>query len=322
MKTLIVGTGVIGTIYGWALSNASLDVTHFVRPGKMNQFVDGVKLDVLDERKGFKPNQLMQYRLHCVETVHPEDGYELVILPVNIFQLEDVLKALVPCVGDKALFLTMTANWDGTALLDQYLPRSRYLIGYADGGGTIRAGVYWTNLGSEVHLGTLEGQNSVQLNQVKELFEKAGMKPDIQSNMLHWLWVHNASAVGFAAGFAKHRDFQAYLKDGDLLKTCLHATRELLALCEKRGVKLADYPEISYMGWPDFLVLGIMRWMFATNKSMQRYTAHAASAGSLRETKYNFDAMLKTAKELKLPTPALNELSIHLENIEDSESAE
>lgn len=317
MKILIVGTGVIGTIYGWALADAGLDVTHFVRSDRMNQFVDGVKLDVLDERKGSKPNQVAQYRIHCVETVQPKDGYELIIVPVNTFQVEDVLKTLVPCMGDKALFLPMTANWDGTALLDRYLPRSRYLMGYADGGGTIRSGVYWTNLGAEVHLGALEGQSPVRLNQVKALFEKAGMKPDIQPNMLHWLWVHNASAVGFAAGFAKHRDFQTYLKDGDLLKTCLHATRELLALCEKRGVKLADYPEISYMGWPDFLVLGIMRWMFATNKSMQRYTAHAASDGSLRETKLNFGAMLKTAEEGRLPIPALKELSIYLENIKD-----
>jgi 2-dehydropantoate 2-reductase len=52
MKTLIVGTGIIGVIYGWALSQADMDVTHFVRKGKKDRFKDGVKLDVLDERKG------------------------------------------------------------------------------------------------------------------------------------------------------------------------------------------------------------------------------------------------------------------------------
>jgi 2-dehydropantoate 2-reductase len=52
MKTLIVGAGVIGVIYGWALYKAGMDVSHFVRPGKVNQFQDGVTLDLLDERKG------------------------------------------------------------------------------------------------------------------------------------------------------------------------------------------------------------------------------------------------------------------------------
>ena len=52
MKTIIVGTGVIGVIYGWALTEAGVDVTHFVRKGKSEKFNDGVTLDLLDERKG------------------------------------------------------------------------------------------------------------------------------------------------------------------------------------------------------------------------------------------------------------------------------
>jgi len=31
MKVLIIGRGVVGTIYGWALSKAGIDVTHVVR---------------------------------------------------------------------------------------------------------------------------------------------------------------------------------------------------------------------------------------------------------------------------------------------------
>ena len=55
MKTLIVGAGVIGVIYGWALLKAGAEVTHFVRPGMAGQFPKGVTLDLLDERKGYPP---------------------------------------------------------------------------------------------------------------------------------------------------------------------------------------------------------------------------------------------------------------------------
>jgi ketopantoate reductase len=34
MKILIVGAGVIGASYGWALSKAGHDVTHFVKPAQ------------------------------------------------------------------------------------------------------------------------------------------------------------------------------------------------------------------------------------------------------------------------------------------------
>jgi len=312
MKTLIMGIGIIGVIYGWALTEAGVDVTHFIRPGKLDRFAGGVMLDVLDERKGHKANDQAHYPMHCVAEVRPEDGYELVILPVNAYQLEEALKTLAPCMGE-AIFLAFTSNWQGTATLDAYLPPERYLLGYADGGGTVRSGVYWTNLGAEIHLGEANGQPCEKLQRVKALFERADMKPDIQPNILHWLWVHNASATGFAAGFAKYKEIQPFLKDSALLKTSLQATRELLALCERRGVDLKQFPDVSFMSWPDWLVLALMRWLYTTNKSMQRYTAHAASAGSLRETRWNYDAMLQTADEVGMDMPALRSLGVYLE---------
>ena len=67
MKTLVVGTGIIGILYGWALAQAGVDVTHFVRKGKKDQFKDGVNLDLLDERKGHPKYNLTKYKLKCVE---------------------------------------------------------------------------------------------------------------------------------------------------------------------------------------------------------------------------------------------------------------
>jgi len=69
MKTLIVGTGIIGVIYGWALSEAGVDVTHFVRKGKTDQFRKGVDLDLLDERKGHPPKKMYHYAMKCTDTI-------------------------------------------------------------------------------------------------------------------------------------------------------------------------------------------------------------------------------------------------------------
>lgn len=234
------------------------------------------------------------------------------MLPVTADRLIEALRALVPCVGEGATFLLFTSNWDGVDEIDAVLPHDRYRMGYADGGGTIRNGAYWTNLSAEVHLGALEGQSAAKLEQVKELFQMADMTPDVQANILHWPWVHNASAVGFAAGYARHRETKAWLRDGALLSTGVHATRELMALCEKRGANWKQYPELAFMNWPDWLVVLIMRWLYTSNKSMQRYTAHAASEGSLREMRYHYDAMLKTAASFGMQMPALRSLGVYL----------
>ncbi|MEJ2598312.1 MAG: hypothetical protein P8Z00_08260 [Anaerolineales bacterium] len=74
----------------------------------------------------------------------------------------------------------------------------------------------------------------------------------------------------FAAGFAQYGQVKPFLRDGALLKTCVQATRELLSLCEKRGADLKQYPEVSFVCWPSWLVVALMRGMWTTNKSMQR----------------------------------------------------
>jgi hypothetical protein len=61
------GTGIIGVIYGWVLPQAGVDVIHFVRKGKADEFKDGVTLDVLDERKGHPKYNVTKYVLKCVQ---------------------------------------------------------------------------------------------------------------------------------------------------------------------------------------------------------------------------------------------------------------
>ena len=133
MKILIVGTGIIGVLYGWALAEAGVDVTHFVRKGTVSQFKNGVKLDVLDERKGHPKNNLTTYALKCVGEISIGDGYELIVVPTNMHQIENALQELVPHAG-WATFLILSGNWEGTECIDQILPRDRYLLGYSDAG--------------------------------------------------------------------------------------------------------------------------------------------------------------------------------------------
>lgn len=312
MKTLIVGTGIIGIIYGWALAQSGVDVTHFVRKGRKDQFQDGVNLDLLDERKGHPKYNVTKYALKCVEEISPLDGYELIIVPTNMHQTEDALKTLVPVSG-QAVFLILSGNWDGTDLIDRLIPRERYLMGYADAGGTVRGdGVYWTNLGAEVHLGEVDGKPSEKLEKVKTLFIHADMKPDVQENIVHWIWQHIAGAVGYASGFAKHREMNSYLEDKELLRQCTLATLELFKLCQLRGVNLKKFPEAGFVNFPVWLITMLVRWNVKRQESAQRYTAHAASEGSQQETKAYLARMMKSANELGFEMPYTKALGAYL----------
>ena len=142
-----------------------------------------MKLDLLDERKGHPKYNLTQYRLKCVEEIAPADGYELILVPTSTYQTGVALEQLAPPSG-QATFLILSSNWEGVENIDRILPRQRYQLGYPDGGGTIRDGVYWTNLGAEVHLGLMDSQLSEKFDRVKTLFLKADMQPDLGESVL------------------------------------------------------------------------------------------------------------------------------------------
>ena len=310
MKTLILGAGVIGTIYGWALAEAGIDVTHYVRKGKSITYKDGVKLDLLDERKGHNKYNITQYAFKCVEEILPSDNYELIILPTNSYQTEEAIKALLPQSGN-AVFLIFAANWEGTEFIDRLVPRERYLMGYPDGGGTKRNGVYWTNLGAEVHLGEVDGKTTPKLEKVKALFARADMLPDVQENILHWLWLHNAMSIGIWAGFAKYRDVKLFLDDRPLLVQCYQASKELLELCRLRGVEIKRYPETTTFRLPVWLFIILFRRLWTHNESMQRFTAHGAD--SLQEAKANYDQMMETANKLGFDMPSMKVVGLYLQ---------
>jgi 2-dehydropantoate 2-reductase len=311
MKTLIVGTGIIGVIYGWALAQAGVDVTHFVRKGRKDQFKGKVKLDVLDERKGHPKYNLTEYALKCTEEISPSDAYELIIVPTNMHQTEDALRTLVPVSG-KAVFLILSGNWEGTECIDQLLPRERYLLGYADAGGTVRDGVYWVNLGAEIHIGEVDGKPTEKLEKIKALFAKADMKPDVQENIVHWLWQHAAGAIGFALGFAKHGDIKAFLKDKELVHQCVRSTKELYRLCSLRGVDLKKFPEAGFINFPDWLVTALVKWNIGHREAAQRYSAHGTSIGSQTEMKLYYAGVMKNAIELGFEMPYTKALRAHL----------
>jgi 2-dehydropantoate 2-reductase len=266
----------------------------------------------LDERKGHLKYNITKYPIKCVEEILSDDGYELIIVPTSMHQTENTLDQLVPVSG-QALFLLLSGNWDGTECIDQLLPRDRYLMGYADAGGTIRSdGVYWTNLGPEIHIGLLEGGSAEKFESVKKLFAKADMKADVQDNIVHWIWQHVAGSIGYAAGFAKHREMNAYLDDKALLRQCTLATLELFKLCQLRGVDLKKFPEASFVNFPVWLVTILVRWNIKRQESAQRYTAHAGSENSLQETRAYFDKAMKTAQELHFEMPNLKALGVYL----------
>lgn len=315
MKILLVGTGVIGTIYGWALKEARHEVVHLVRTPKPELSRNGVDIDILDERKGYKRYNKTTYSIAVSDTVPNSTHFDLVIVPTNCFQTESAIKEISSVCPDSFYYI-LTSNWKGTDMYDRLLPKNQYILGYPDGGGTRKKGVYWTNIGPEIHIAKPDANNQKGFDLIEEAFSKATIKLDVQKNMLHWLWVHNAGSTAISLAFQKHKNTEMYLTDKALLKQSFLATRECLELCERRGAYSAQYPEIAAFKWPMWVLIPLFKYNFRHNESMKRYTAHGESM-PLEEIACNYYDMMNTARKYNFDMPHFNALEALLMNAKD-----
>ena len=306
MKVLIVGTGIIGTIYGWAFAEAGHEVVHLVRPGRAGQTANSIPMDVYDTRKGHKRDYLGDYAIRVTETLRPEEGWDLVVVPTKHYRLIETLAQLVPQTGNADYWL-LTQNWEGTSAIDALLPPARYVFGDAKAGGAFQNGVLVSTLAS-VDIGQVEGRQTDCLKKVMALCRSADIPATVHANILHYLWVQYAITGGLWPALVRAGSLPAVLKDRRLGEQGICAARECLEVVAKRGVELKKYPETKmYLNsspiglWVAGLVI---RAMFRFDKLVIRSSLHGLGDGT--EVKVFFDDLVNTGQQLGAAMPAMH----------------
>ncbi len=306
MKILIVGSGLIGSIYGWAFAEAGHEVTHLVRPGKGGQFPEGMDIDMYDTRKGHKRDFIGRYPIRLTETLQPGDGYELIVVPTKHYRLVETLKQIVPQGGD-ADYLLLTQNWDGTQAIDAILPLSRYVYGDAKAGGALQDGVLLATIAS-IDIGQVDGRHDDCLDKVIALCSSADIPATVHKNILHYLWVQYAITGGLWPALVKAGSLPAVLSNRQLAQQGVQAARECLEVVRRRGVDLKDYPETRmYMSTSPVALLVaslVIKFQFRFNKVVQRSSLHAL--GDSEEVKVFYDDLLSTGRRLGVDMPAMS----------------
>jgi 2-dehydropantoate 2-reductase len=311
MKVLIVGRGVVGTIYGWALSMVGIDVTHVVR----KEGLPGTNtLDLLDLRPGYPRNTRVTYAPKTVGQISPSDGFDLVIVATKHYQAAQAIRQYL-AGAPGATFLLFTANWDGTAEIDSLLPRSSILWGYsAASGGPDAQGILIATVAPTVRFGMLEGSDPEKFKAVTELFRRAGFALDIKPNIIEWLWVHhaiNAGGIGialWAGGIAEATRSFKTVRLGAL------AIREALNVVAARGVDLKYYPDAkSILNMPAWLVGLASIYAIRFTEKGRRLLKGSHFASSPEEMKRYYFDVLNTGENLGVAMPHLSALREKIE---------
>jgi len=309
MKTLIIGTGVIGTLYGWVLSEKGVDITHLVRPGRKEEYKDGINLDVYDIREGYPESTITKYYPKMVEDISEKVDYNLILIPCRQYQLVDIITFLKEKKAP-GTYLCFTNNWDGLDEIDKLIPRSKYLWGYAASVGGFIDDTMYFSVCKDYRIGFIEGNNRSEYDSVVELFKKADFYPEEKDDIIEWLWLHHAQVAGMIGSIFYFGSTQKVFEKRDNAIMMINAVDECLEVVRKRGVNVDEAPEVApYVDADIDETIAKLKYFLLDTKWGQRSTQLSHLNTNPEDMKLIFRDVYLTAKKLGLSTPNIDKLN-------------
>lgn len=310
MKILVFGAGVLGSLYAARLQDAGHEVTILARGKRLEQIREhGIVL--LDSSSGLQTST----QTGVVETLGPEDEYDLALVVVRKSQLADALPLLsvnrrIPS------FLFLVNNAAGPAALIEAVGRERVLLGFPGAGGT-RQGYFveYAQVSGNTQpttIGELDGARTARVEHIAMALREAGFPVSICSNMDAWLKTHVALVSPIANAL--------YLADGDnyrLSKTrdgvvlMVRAIREGLKVLQASGVPItpAKYRYLSLL--PEPVLVRMLQKGLATQRAELVLARHANAARD--EMGLLADEFKRLAARSGVPTPSMDLLASYID---------
>lgn len=197
LRILVVGAGATGGYFGGRLAEAGRDVTFLLRPARATAIrSDGLQIVSEHGDLTFTPE--------IVEVGALEHAYDLVLLCVKAFALEQAMADLAPAVGPDTLLLPLLNGMRHVDLLVDRFGRDAVL------GGVCVVSTMLDERGRVVQLASMQdlaygaldkGPPSARLREVDALLQGAGFTANLSDSIVagmwqKWVMLASAGALG------------------------------------------------------------------------------------------------------------------------------
>lgn len=275
-RILVVGAGVLGSLYAGKLYRAGYEVTLLARGSRLEELRrDGLLLQEDGSEK------IERFAVAVTEALKDEEAYDLALVVVRKNQIPAVLPMLAKHQHTpNVLFLVNNAA--GPDTLTQVLGKERVILGFPGAGGQRQEGVVRYRLAGKAQpttIGEIDGRLTPRLEQIAQVFRDAGLAAAKCENMDAWLKTHVALVSPMANAI--------YLAGGDNYR--LADTRDglvLLVRAVKEGLGVLNALNIpvtpgSYrvLGWiPEPLLVAALEKRLKRPQVELVLTRHANAA--------------------------------------------
>ena len=302
MRILVLGAGVIGSVYAGMLLHAGHDVVLLARGPRLADLqTQGL---ILEEAESGDRTCLP---VVSVSEIAPHDHFDLTLVTVRAEQLAGTLPVLAGMTdGCHVLFFGNTGNHRAelTAALGD-----RALFGFPAVGGSRDGPVvrYVRIRQQKTMLGELDGTTTSRVRDLRVVLAAAGFPTRISADIDGWLLGHAAFVVPIA--FALYRvdvDAPRLAADPATLRLMVRATRE--AFTSLRAGGNGEVPRnlrILYR-LPDVFVIAYWRRVLRGPRGELWFGAHSRAAPQELRTLAQW--LLETLRSTGRPTPNLERL--------------
>lgn len=183
MRILMAGAGATGGYFGARLAQAGQDVTFLVRERRFQQLqMNGLVLQTPQGTEKLEP-QLIQAR-------SLSDHYDLIIITVKSFALEQLMEDIAPAVGLDTLIMPILNGMRHIATLQQRFGDNKVIGGLCKINATLGESgevIQMTPL-HQLYYGALDGNNDARLQRVDAALRTSQVDNRFSDNIMDELW--------------------------------------------------------------------------------------------------------------------------------------
>lgn len=275
MRILVLGAGVIGSVYAGKLLQAGHHVVFLARGRRLTDLrTGGLVLENSESKQRF------ELPIPVVDSPEADQRYDLVVVAVRAEQVAATLPVLMGMNdGSDVLFFGKVAG-HGPALIEALGPRA--VFGFPAVAGTHQGAVVrYVLIGQQkTTLGEPSGTASSRVRRLRTMFSGAGFPTTITADIGGWLLGHAAFIVPMAfALYQVDTDARRLAQDAATLRLMVRATRQAFQALRASGTgEIPMNLTILYLRMPERFAVHYWQRVLASPRGELWFAAHSRAA--------------------------------------------
>jgi 2-dehydropantoate 2-reductase len=303
VRILVLGAGVIGSVYGGALLKSGHDVAFLARGSRLYELRAGGL--VLEEAETGVREAV---QVPVLDSLSDSDHFDVIFVAVRAEQLSDALQTLAGAKDASDVLIVGNTAGHQAELLAAL--GSRVMFGFPAVGGVRTQGVirYVQITQQKTMLGEADGSMTPRIVAMQGALDGAGFPTMISADISAWLLAHAAFVVPIA--YALYRmdvDPAKLAADSSVLRAMVLATRQAFVALRSDGNREIPGNLIAlYLRLPSMFAVGYWRRVMSGPRGELWFGAHSRAAPE--EMRAMADELQEALRGRGRPTPELDRL--------------